>query len=60
MDEVTKVDPIGSKFMSTLLYENINLNTILHYHGTEAAEDGKYSNLAAIKSSKGVENIPPE
>ena len=46
--------------MSTVLYENINLNPILHYHGTEAAEDGKYSNLAAIKSSKVVDNIPPE
>ena len=60
MDEVTKVYLIGSKFMYTLFYENINLHPILHYHGTEAAEDGKYSNLDAMKSSKGAEYIPPE
>ena len=43
--------------MSTLLYENINLHPILHYHIMEAAEDGKYSTLAEMNSSKGADYI---
>ena len=34
VDDVTKVYPIGNELMSTLLYENVNLHPILHYHGT--------------------------
>ena len=59
MDDLTKMDSIRCKFMSTLLYENVNLHPILRYHGTEAAKDGKYSNLAAMNSSKGAEYITP-
>ena len=60
VDDVTKVDPIGSQLISTLLYENFDSNTILHYHGMEAAEDGKYYTLSAINSSKGLDYITPE
>ena len=34
VDDVTNVDPIGNYLISTLLYENVNLYPILHYHGT--------------------------
>ena len=50
VDDVSKVDPIGSKLMYTLLHESFNFNPILHYHETGAAKDGKYSTLAATKS----------
>ena len=57
---VNKVDPTGSESMSTMLYENINIHPILHYHGTEATKDGKYSTLAAMNPSKGVDFITPK
>ena len=60
VDEVTKLDPIRSKLMSTLLYEIFNLHPILHYHGTKAAEDGKYYTLVEMNSSKGLDYIIPE
>ena len=60
VDDVTKVGPIGSNFISTLLYENVNLHPILHYHRTEAFGDGKYSNLAVMNSSKVGYYITPE
>ena len=60
VDDVTTVDPIGSEFMSTMLYANFNLHSILHYHGTDAAEDGKYCNLDAMNSSQGLDYITPE
>ena len=46
--------------VSTLLYWNVNLHPILQYIATEAAEDGKYSILAAMKSSKVLDYITPE
>ena len=60
LDDVTKVDLIGSELMSALLYENVNLHSILHYHGKEAAEDGKYSTLAALNYSKVLDYITSE
>ena len=53
VDDVTDVDPIGGKLMYTMLYENVNAHPILHYYGTEAAQDGKYFTLDAINYSKG-------
>ena len=43
--------------MSTVLYENINLNPILSYHGMEAAEAGKYFTLDAMNYSKVADYI---
>ena len=60
VDEVTKVYPIVSKLLSALLYENINLYPILHYHGTEVAKGGKYSTLDVMNSSKRSDYITPE
>ena len=60
MDDVTKVDPMVSEFMSTPLYENVNLHIILHCHETDAAEDRKYSMLDAMNSSKGLDYITLE
>ena len=53
VDEFNKVYPIVSELISNLLYENVTLHLIICYHGTEAAEDGKYSTLDAMNSSKG-------
>ena len=60
VDDVTKVNPIRSEFMSTMLYENFNTHTILRYHVIESAKDMKYSTLAAMNSSKGADYITPE
>ena len=57
MNEVTMVDHIRIELMYTLLCKNVNLHTILHYHGIDAAGDGKYSTLAAMKSSNGLDYI---
>ena len=57
---MTNVDPNVSNLMSTLLYKNVNLHPILHYHGTKAAEDRKYSTLDAMNSSKLLYYITPE
>ena len=57
---MNKVYTIGNKFISTLLYENVNLNPILHYHGMEASENGKYSTLAAMNSSNASDYMTPE
>ena len=59
MDDMTKLGLIGSELMSNRLYENVNLHPDLQYHGTKSAEDGKYSTLSAINSSKGSNYINP-
>ena len=60
VDDETKVDPIGSELMSTLLYGIFNLHPILHYYGTEAARNGKYYTWDEMNSSKGSDYITPE
>ena len=57
---MTKAYHVEITLMSNLFYTNINLRTILHYDGTDAAKYEKYSTLAAMNSSKGADYITPE
>ena len=57
---MTKAYPVEITLMSNLFYTNINLRTILHYDGTDAAKYEKYSTLAVMNSSKGADYITPE